>query len=213
MWVERFSITGGSTPIEETKRAAARTGVTNSSWQVDNECHMEWDILACHLANILWSLSDQLTGPIEQYIATNNAVFSACCPCPPPTERLHQWHCFRDINASYEEIAILLRYLTHLWCKDIMEYVFIDHRAILAGFTLSTSISRLRSITWNSKISYDSNLLYNKVNGPGLQTCSEPVNWQPRCKQHVTGSNILMIIQVTLKSFITIYLWPSLIRK
>ena len=42
-----------------------------------------------------------------------------------------------------------------------MAYVFDDHRAIFAGFTLRSSISRLRTTTWNSKLSYDSKLLYN----------------------------------------------------
>ena len=42
-------------------------------------------------------------GPIEQYIATNNDVFSACCRCPPHTERPQQWRCFREVNASNEE--------------------------------------------------------------------------------------------------------------
>ena len=41
-----------------------------------------------------------------------------------------------------------------------MAYVFDDHRAIFAGFTLGSSISRLRTTTWNSKLSYDSKLLY-----------------------------------------------------
>ena len=60
-----------------------------------------------------------------------------------------------------KNIAALLRYLTHLWWEDAMAYVFDDHRAIFAGFTLGPSISRLRTTTWNSKLSYDSKLLYN----------------------------------------------------
>ena len=61
-----------------------------------------------------------------------------------------------------KNIAVLLRYLTHLWWEDVMAYVFDDHRAIFAGFTLRSSISRLRTTTWNSKLSYDSKLLYNR---------------------------------------------------
>ena len=34
-----------------------------------------------------------------------------------------------------KNIAVLLRYLTHLWWEDVMAYVFDDHRAIFAGIT------------------------------------------------------------------------------
>ena len=50
-----------------------------------------------------WSIKELQTGPIEQYIASNNDVFSACCRCPPHTERPQQWRCFREVNASNEE--------------------------------------------------------------------------------------------------------------
>ena len=49
-----------------------------------------------------WSTKELKTGPIEQYIATNNDVFPACCRCPPHTELPQQWR-FREINASNEE--------------------------------------------------------------------------------------------------------------
>ena len=52
-----------------------------------------------------------------------------------------------------------------------MAYVFDGHRAIFAGFTLRSSISRLRTTTWNSKLSYDSKLLYN------ITTTSQPHAW------------------------------------
>ena len=65
-----------------------------------------------------------------------------------------------------KNIAVLLRYLTHLWWKDVMACVFDDHRAIFAGFALRTSISRLRTTTWNSKLSYDPKLLYNRRKQP-----------------------------------------------
>ena len=49
-----------------------------------------------------WSTKELKTGPIEQYIPTNNDVFSACCRCPPHTELPQQWR-FREINASNDE--------------------------------------------------------------------------------------------------------------
>ena len=50
-----------------------------------------------------WSTKELKTGPIEQYIATNNDVFSACCRgCPTHTELPKQWR-FREINASNEK--------------------------------------------------------------------------------------------------------------
>ena len=59
-----------------------------------------------------------------------------------------------------------------------MAYVFDDHRAIFAGFTLHPSISRLRTTTWNSKLSYDSKLLYN--NNP-----AKVLGTMPRCSAHI----------------------------
>ena len=56
VWVERFSSTGESTPIEETKRAAARTAVIIHREQIDNKCHMGGDVLAYHASYYLTSI-------------------------------------------------------------------------------------------------------------------------------------------------------------
>ena len=50
-----------------------------------------------------WSTKELKTGPIEQYIATNNDVFFGLLPLPTThTELPQQWR-FREINASNDE--------------------------------------------------------------------------------------------------------------
>ena len=56
-----------------------------------------------------------------------------------------------------------------------MAYVFDDHRAIFAGFTLGSSISRLHKTTWNSKLSYDSKLLYNTTKAVAIKPLEQNI--------------------------------------
>ena len=56
VWVERFSSPGECTPIEETKRAAARTAVIIHREEIENKCHMGRDTLAYHASYYLTSI-------------------------------------------------------------------------------------------------------------------------------------------------------------